>query len=1065
MIAIRTTLALIPAVVAALVMLALAVGVPLLLVALIGNPIPDQWSWNSPLTGEAILGVLACVAWVFWAQMTLCLIVELIAEIRVAAGHSADWLTRVPGTLGGQQALARTLVQAVVVVGLASAAASTSTPVGIVRAAAAAAAPFTHGPEEAPASSTPTHAAFVAQPVVSRRQTPTVAVEVTSGDSLWSIAEVHLGNGQRWREIAELNEGRVMPDGSRFQNAASILPGWTLLVPDRSPSAQRGHRVIVKGGDTLWGIAQRAYGDGGDWPEVFDANRNKIEDPDLIFPGQRLRVPSQQPAEPEVHDQASHHAPHEPGAPRKNESHIQLDGRTNTPTQEPTSPPISVATPTAVGDQPSPSSTGSAQPHVTDNEIGSSALTRALMGGGAFLAAGLLAALAARRRNQFRNRRSGRTVPKTPDALIDTERAVRTTGSAAAQAARFLDLALRDLASALAISGSTPPEVEAARLDDAQLELFLAAPAAEPPTPWVASRDGNVWRRSRAHEPRVEDHVSPYPTLVSVGVDEDGTTWLVDLEAAGVVRLSGDPTAAADLARFIAAELAMNRWSDSVDVTITNVGQEIVQLNPHRLTNDEVLDIQQLTKTARRVREATDAAGLGVLAGRIDGRGADSWMPAIVVADVGVDDQPDVARDTAELVDELGRIEGRNAVALVAIDMAQHTDGGLVLSIDSDGSLTTPWSTLIANRLGRAEAETLAGLLDATHANDDEPMPTAIRADGSPSDADAGGALTVDVTNPRTGAGDPSSVLPDPDTRYLTTAATTVEDLTALAPRVPQAQAARIIQEDPDLDADLVAWSDPDSIRPKLRLLGPVELRVVGTRPHEVERRTAYYAELTAYLASRPEGVTPEQMADAFSIQHNSLHTRIATLRKWLGANPATDTLYLPESTLSQASRARGVPVYQLHGMLCDSDLFKRLRTRGEARGPDGIDDLEAALALVTSMPFDQLRPGGYGWLADHPADHFLTAAIVDVAHTVATHALAGDRPELAVWAAERAITAAPSEDKPRLDLARAKTALGQADEANRYVERAVHNRSDDDGPPAEPSARTAQVLGLRRHP
>lgn len=153
------------------------------------------------------------------------------------------------------------------------------------------------------------------------------------------------------------------------------------------------------------------------------------------------------------------------------------------------------------------------------------------------------------------------------------------------------------------------------------------------------------------------------------------------------------------------------------------------------------------------------------------------------------------------------------------------------------------------------------------------------------------------------------------------------------------------------------------------------------------------------------------------------------------------------------------MPVYQLIGLLNDADLFRRLRTRGQARGPNGIDDLRRALDLVTGVPFDQMRAGGYGWLAENPVDDFLRAAIVDVAHIVATHALAEGRPDVAIWAAEKAITTAPAEDKSRLDLARATAALGSPEEAERYLAREVHNRSDDGGAPPGASHRTTRVL------
>lgn len=82
------------------------------------------------------------------------------------------------------------------------------------------------------------------------------------------------------------------------------------------------------------------------------------------------------------------------------------------------------------------------------------------------------------------------------------------------------------------------------------------------------------------------------------------------------------------------------------------------------------------------------------------------------------------------------------------------------------------------------------------------------------------------------------------------------------------------------------------------------------------------------------------------------------------------------------------------------------------------MEDLVAALRLVRGRPFDQLRKRGYGWLAETPVDHQFTAAIVDVAHIVATDALAGGVVETAQWAAETAILAAPAEEKPKFDLA-----------------------------------------------
>jgi nucleoid-associated protein YgaU len=47
----------------------------------------------------------------------------------------------------------------------------------------------------------------------------------------------------------------------------------------------------VVSGDSLSKIAGRLYGDVKAWPRIFDANRDIVSDPNLIYPGQVLRIP------------------------------------------------------------------------------------------------------------------------------------------------------------------------------------------------------------------------------------------------------------------------------------------------------------------------------------------------------------------------------------------------------------------------------------------------------------------------------------------------------------------------------------------------------------------------------------------------------------------------------------------------------------------------------------------------------------------------------------------------------------------------------------------------------
>ncbi len=76
-------------------------------------------------------------------------------------------------------------------------------------------------------------------------------------------------------------------DGSEINKV--IVP--VILGPRIVPDYIGYREHVVRRGDTLWAIAQTHYGNGGDFPRIVRANANQIDDPDLIFPGQVLRIP------------------------------------------------------------------------------------------------------------------------------------------------------------------------------------------------------------------------------------------------------------------------------------------------------------------------------------------------------------------------------------------------------------------------------------------------------------------------------------------------------------------------------------------------------------------------------------------------------------------------------------------------------------------------------------------------------------------------------------------------------------------------------------------------------
>lgn len=79
----------------------------------------------------------------------------------------------------------------------------------------------------------------------------------------------------------------LRPEGSSTHGGSSTAP---LTASDAAPRTLR-----VEHGDTLPAIARRVYGHASRWPLIFDANRDRLDDPDLIYPGQLLLLPDVPP--------------------------------------------------------------------------------------------------------------------------------------------------------------------------------------------------------------------------------------------------------------------------------------------------------------------------------------------------------------------------------------------------------------------------------------------------------------------------------------------------------------------------------------------------------------------------------------------------------------------------------------------------------------------------------------------------------------------------------------------------------------------------------------------------
>jgi nucleoid-associated protein YgaU len=81
----------------------------------------------------------------------------------------------------------------------------------------------------------------------------------------------------------------VAAGGSSTAPRADVPPSTASPAPNVS---DREHTYTVVAGDTLSKIAKHEYGDASKWHRIYEANKDTIKNPDLIYPGQTFKIPS-----------------------------------------------------------------------------------------------------------------------------------------------------------------------------------------------------------------------------------------------------------------------------------------------------------------------------------------------------------------------------------------------------------------------------------------------------------------------------------------------------------------------------------------------------------------------------------------------------------------------------------------------------------------------------------------------------------------------------------------------------------------------------------------------------
>lgn len=1026
---------------ACLVIIALLAGMPAVLLGVGGNPIPNHLPTfhglvgllTTPDDGTVALTALAYAGWLLWIVLALLLLTEIAAQLRGVQ------IPDVPGLRLPQLAV-RQLVAAAAALFLAA-------PLALAHPTPSVAAPSgAAAPQNADVLSRSAHHHLSP----GRKAAPQRPAEhvVRPGETLSGLAERYLDDADRWPDIYGANQTVRQPHGRHLTDPDLIVDGWTVRIPHDGADVTDPKRPVVERhvheGDTLSELAETQLGDPNRWPEIYRESEYlrqpdgaRLQDPDLIRPGWTLRIPTGSTNRSQQSAATKHDAAPAPLQPAPQDHQKPGDGHDTEPNSLPSAaaPTLSPTT-AATGGTPTPSAADRAapsdvpEPTVTAPTAGLDApwILSGLAVGGAVLAGSAYLTLRRRREQQLRMRTPGSSVPRPEPAIRPVEKTIIAAGSVSAHAVREMDQCFRELAMTQLALGRPMPQVETVELTDHDIVLHLTEPA-DLSEPWTSRTDRRTWRARYAGAQASDDieQPAPYPLLVTIGTGDDGHIWLLNLEGLGVIEIAGDRTYRDDLLRYVCAELAVNPWSGDVMVACIGTDTEVAPMNTERIRtfgSAEAAAAEMLIEA-----EATIARAREVSATTLTARAAqladEAWPAQVLLLDGALAD----ASGIANLLDLVSAQPQRSAtVVLIAAGSIAATNHHEI-RVDDHGRLTVPHLELDLVSVGLTpdEAEGCALLLSQADTVVESKAPEPLPGEGN-DQADATPVADDDEDQ----HGEPLTDEPPKPHRAPTGTPSEHRPATQI--------------HDPELDTDLGAWSGESCDRPRLSLLGPVRVRANG---RAIPKRKPFYTELLAYLALRKNGARPEEVAEAFGLALPSVRTSIKTVRDWLGVNPRTGERHLPEATRSRAAITRGIAVYQVDDLLVDVDLFERLRRRAGRRGPEGTEDLCAALSLVTGRPFDQLRPGGWSWLVDLNVDNAMVCAVVDVAHDLVERFLALDEPARARAAAETALLVAPTDPISKLDLAVVAHHVGHTKEARRLALEVVRD-AEVDGLPAD---------------
>ena len=118
------------------------------------------------------------------------------------------------------------------------------------------------------------------------------------------LVDAEIGEGGQWRtELPDVDTGTYTLRVDELDSEGSVVSRAetpfrreaveAIQALDTAPRTELApvSLITVQPGNTLWGIAREKYGEGLLYVRVFEANNDRIRNPDLIYPGQIFTVP------------------------------------------------------------------------------------------------------------------------------------------------------------------------------------------------------------------------------------------------------------------------------------------------------------------------------------------------------------------------------------------------------------------------------------------------------------------------------------------------------------------------------------------------------------------------------------------------------------------------------------------------------------------------------------------------------------------------------------------------------------------------------------------------------